>query len=80
MTPLEEIAHLADVTVEIEALLDRRLMTVRDLLGLEEGSAVGLTRSAGENVDMYVGEVLVGSGEVIVIERMMGVRITDFGE
>jgi hypothetical protein len=35
-------------------------------------------RSAGENIDIYIGGVLCGSGEIVVIENSLGVRITDF--
>jgi flagellar motor switch protein FliN/FliY len=80
MTPLEEIAHFADVPVAVEAHLDRKTMTVRELLGLEVGGVVWLTRSAGENLDLYVGGTLLGYGEIVIIENSMGVRITDFKE
>ncbi len=78
MTPLEEIATLGDIPVEIEVELDRSIMTARELLQLEEGSVIPTTRSAGENIDIYIGGVLCGSGEVVVIENLLGVRITDF--
>jgi len=78
MNPLEEIAPLADVPVEIEVELDRRVMTARQLVDLEEGSVIGTSRSAGENIDIYIGGVLCGSGEIVVIENTLGVRITDF--
>jgi flagellar motor switch protein FliN/FliY len=80
MNPQEEIAPLADVLVEIEVELDRRIMTTREVLRLEEGSVIETARSAGENIDIYVGGVLCGSGEVVVIENRLGVRITDFRE
>jgi flagellar motor switch protein FliN/FliY len=78
MTPQEEIAPLGDVPVEIEVELDRRVMRADDVLDLEEGSVIGTTRSAGENIDIYIGGVLCGSGEIVVIENTLGVRITDF--
>jgi flagellar motor switch protein FliN/FliY len=78
MTPQEEIAPLGDVPVEIEVELDRRVMSASDVLDLEEGSVIGTTRSAGENIDIYIGGVLCGSGEIVVIENTLGVRITDF--
>lgn len=78
MTPQEEIAPLGNVPVEIEVELDRRVMSARDVLDLEEGSVIGTTRSAGENIDIYIGGVLCGSGEIVVIENTLGVRITDF--
>ena len=78
MTSLEQIAHYADVTVAVEAELDRKVMTVGEILELETGSVIKLTRSAGENIDILVGGTLVGFGEIVMIEEMMGVRITDF--
>ena len=80
MNPQEEIAPLGDVPVEIEVELDRRVMTTREVLRLEEGSVIETARSAGENIDIYIGGVLCGSVEVVVIENRLGVRITDFRE
>ncbi|MGA2197185.1 MAG: FliM/FliN family flagellar motor switch protein [Bryobacteraceae bacterium] len=80
MNPQEEIAPLGDVPVEIEVELDRRVMSTREVLRLEEGSVIETARSAGENIDIYIGGVLCGSGEVVVIENRLGVRITDFRE
>ncbi len=78
MTPLEEIASLADVPVDVEVELDRRIMKTRDVTALEAGSVIATSRSAGENIDIYIGGVLCGSGEIVVIENVLGVRITDF--
>jgi flagellar motor switch protein FliN/FliY len=78
MNPLEEIAPLGDVPVEIEIELDRRIMRAREVLRLDEGSVIETARSAGENIDIYIGGVLCASGEIVVIENTLGVRITDF--
>ncbi|MBZ5575929.1 MAG: FliM/FliN family flagellar motor switch protein [Acidobacteriia bacterium] len=78
MTPQEEIAPLAEVPLDIEVELDRQIMPTRQILELEEGSVIGTQRSAGENIDIYIGGVLCGSGEIVVIENALGVRITDF--
>jgi flagellar motor switch protein FliN len=78
MNPQEEIAVLGEVPVEIEIELDRRIMTTREVLRLEEGSIIGTSRSAGENIDIYIGGVLSASGEIVLIENALGVRITDF--
>lgn len=78
MTPREEIASMADIPIEIEVELDRKTMTVREVLGLDNGSVIRMTRSAGENIDILVRGSLVGFGEIVVIENTMGVRITDF--
>ena len=80
MTPQEEIAPLGEIPVDVEVELDRRIMTTREVLLLSEGSVITTSRSAGENIDIYIGGVLCGSGEIVVIENSLGVRITDFQE
>jgi flagellar motor switch protein FliN/FliY len=78
MTAAEEIVLCADIPLDISVELDRKTMSIRDILALESGSIVKMTRSAGENIDILVGKTLVGFGEIVIIETTMGVRITDF--
>jgi flagellar motor switch protein FliN len=78
MTPQEEIAHIALVPIDVEVELDRRWMKLSEVLALEEGSVIEMQRSAGDNIDVFIGEKLAASGEIVIIENVMGVRITDF--
>jgi flagellar motor switch protein FliN/FliY len=78
MTSQEQVAHIGDVLVEVEVQLDQRWMKLSEILELAEGSILEMKRSAGENVDVYVGSKLLGFGEIVIIENIMGVRITDF--
>jgi flagellar motor switch protein FliN/FliY len=78
MTPLQEVAHIADVTIDVEVQLDQRWMKLSEILSLEEGSIIEMRRSAGENLDIYIGSRLAAFGEIVIIENIMGVRITDF--
>jgi len=80
MTALEEIKHLSEVEVDVDVELDRRTMAVRDILDLQPGSVIKMGRSAGENIDIRVGGTRIGSGEIVIIEEAVGVRITDFME
>jgi flagellar motor switch protein FliN len=80
MNPQEEIAPLGEIPVEIEIELDRKVLSAGDVLRLDRGSLIETARSAGENIDIYIGGVLCGSGEIVVIENSLGVRITDFRE
>jgi len=80
MTSHQEIAHYADVPVDIEVELDRKIMSIGAILDLKVGSVLKMTRSAGENIDILIGGTLVGFGEIVIIEESMGVRITDFNE
>ena len=78
MTPLQEIADLADVTVDVEVELGRRIMTIAQILQLGPDSVVRMGRSAGDNIDILIGGTLIGYGEIVIIEDAVGVRITDF--
>jgi flagellar motor switch protein FliN/FliY len=78
MTAQEEIAHIATVPIDLEVQLDQRWMKLSEILALEEGSIIEMRRSAGENLDIYIGSKLAAFGEMVIIESIMGVRITDF--
>lgn len=78
MTPVQEIAKIAEVPLEIEVELDRVPMKIGALLDLDVDSIIEMPRSAGENLDIYIGGKLVGFGELVIIENTMGIRITDF--
>jgi flagellar motor switch protein FliN/FliY len=77
-SPSEEIAHVADVVIALEVELDRKRMRVREILDLVPGGVIKMERSAGENIDILVDQMLIGFGEIVIIEDAMGVRITDF--
>ena len=78
MTATEELALILDVPMDIDVELDRRIMTVRQILALELGSVIRMNRSAGENLDVRVGGSLLGFGEIVVNEATTGIRLTDF--
>lgn len=78
MPVLEELARFSDIPMNVDIELDRRIMTVRDILELQPGSVIKMSRSAGENIDVLVGGTLIGFGEIVIIEEAVGVRITDF--
>ena len=78
MSSLQEIADFADVPVEVEVELGRRVMTIAQILELGPDSVIRMARSAGDNMDILVGGSLIGYGEIVIIEDSVGVRITDF--
>jgi flagellar motor switch protein FliN len=78
MTPAEDILGFEDVPLAVEVELDRRIMTVRDVLRLDVDSVLKMNRSAGENLDLRIGGALIGYGEIVISETTTGLRITDF--
>lgn len=73
---LDVAAAFADVPMEVEIELDRRAMRLREILELDTGSVVCLTKSAGDYLDIYVAGAPVARGEVVMLERNIGIRIT----
>jgi flagellar motor switch protein FliN/FliY len=78
MTAVEEVRLYLDIPMDVEVELDRRVLTVRQILELDRGSVVRMNRSAGENLDVRIGGALVGFGEIVVNETTTGIRLTDF--
>ncbi len=77
-TAAEEVANFLDVPLDVEVELDRRNLTVRQILELARGSVIRMNRSAGENLDVRIGGALVGVGEIVVNEATTGIRLADF--
>jgi flagellar motor switch protein FliN len=80
MIMLDEVRHLSDIPIDVDVELDRKVMTVREILALEIGSVIKLNRSAGESIVLLMGGTPVGSGEIVVVNESVGVRITDLRE
>jgi len=66
-----------NVRIVIRAELDKRTISFPDLMKLEPGSILELTRPTGENVDVYAEKVHLGNGEILVVESNLAVRIAD---
>ena len=75
MTPQEEILGFEDVPLAVEVELDRHVMTVRDVLRLDLSSVLKMNRSAGENLDLRIGGMLIGYGEIVISETITCLRI-----
>lgn len=71
------LRRFLDVPMTVAVRLDHRPIKVRSMLALKEDSVIKLKRSAGEKVDLLLDGFQIGAGEIVVIEDMMGLRITD---
>jgi flagellar motor switch/type III secretory pathway protein FliN len=74
---VDDFAPLHEVTVTLVAELDRTRLPFTDVAGWTEGSLVALPSSAGETISIYVGDVRIGSGEVLVVDGVLTVRVSD---
>lgn len=71
------IDSLLDISVEISVEIGRTKLSIGELLALSKGSIVELNKLAGEAVDVYVNEKLLGKGEIVVVNERLGVRVTE---
>ena len=80
MTPsaaLLDVDSLADVPVALEVRLGCRPITLEAIAKLEPGSIVALDRAAGETFDVFVGDLLLATAEVVNVDGILAIRITD---
>jgi flagellar motor switch/type III secretory pathway protein FliN len=77
MGDTEQLAHLADVTVELRAEIERRTVRLRDLLLLRPGSVLKTGRSATDRVELLVGECRIGAAEITQAHGKTFARILD---
>lgn len=73
----KNLDFLLDIPLEVTVELGRTKLIINDMLQLTQGSVVELSKNAGETVDIYVNNKLLGKGEVIVVNDRFGVRITE---
>jgi flagellar motor switch protein FliN len=71
-----ELERLGEVTLELTVEVGRTRMTLGQALALGPGSVVTLDRLAGQPVDPLVNGKPVARGEVVVIDDVFGLRVT----
>ena len=68
---------LMRVPLEISVEVGRTRKSVRDILGLTQGSLVVLDKMAGEQADLFVNGERIARGDIVVVEDNFGIRITE---
>jgi flagellar motor switch protein FliN/FliY len=68
---------LIDIGVELVTELGSVDLTVSEFANLKKGSIIDLKKPAGESVELYINNKIVGRGEVIVFEENLAVRINE---
>lgn len=79
---LEELAWmdyegLLDMEVQFIADLGQTSLSIREVLALQKGSVIDLSKPAGESVEAYVNNRIIGKGEVMVYEKNLAIRINE---
>ncbi len=71
------VAPLMDVNLKISVVLGETEMSLGELLKLAEGSVVELNNSTGEPIQILVNGRAYAKGDIVVIDDVFGVRISE---
>jgi flagellar motor switch protein FliN/FliY len=71
-----KIDLLLDLPIKVAIELGRTKMFIKDVLDLDRGSIVEFGKLAGEPVDLLINDRKMAEGEVVVIDKHFGIRIT----
>jgi flagellar motor switch protein FliN/FliY len=74
---VQSIDFILDIPLKLSVELGRTRMSIKDILGLSQGSVVELAKFAGEPLEVLVNDRLIARGEVVVVNEKFGVRLTD---
>ncbi|HTV88264.1 MAG TPA: flagellar motor switch protein FliN [Stellaceae bacterium] len=67
-----------NIPVRLSVELGRAEIPIRDVVNVGRGSVIELDRNVGEPLDVRVNGVLIGHGEIVVIdEERLGLRFID---
>ena len=75
--PKQGMELLSDVHMNVRIELGRTKMFVEDVLKLSDGAVVELDKLAGDPVDVFVNDRKVARGEVLVLNDLFCVRISE---
>ncbi len=68
---------LNDVELPVRVDVGRGILTIREILELRRASIIPLDKLSGEPVDIRIGKELLATGEVIVIQDKLRIRVLD---
>lgn len=68
---------LMDLSLPVSIELGRTQLLIKDILSLKRGSVVEFEKLASEPVDILINGKKMAEGEVVVIEKHFGIRITN---
>src|SRR5690606_12839881 len=80
-SPLDpKLELLYDLQLPVSIELGRTNMLIRDILRLGRGSVIEFDKLVSEPVDVLINGKKVAEGEVVVIDKHFGIRITTLND
>ena len=69
--------RVSDISVTLVTELGSTAMSMKEFLKLTKGAVIDLKKPAGESVELYINNKIIGKGEVMVYENNLAVRINE---
>ena len=74
---LKNYDSLVDTEIEVDVLLGSAITNLKEFLNYSEGDIITLSKLAGKGGDIYVNSRIIGTGDIIVIDEKLAVRVQD---
>ena len=74
---IQKLKFILDIPLQLTVELGRTSMLVKEVLQLNQGAVVELSKLAGEPLDVFINSKLVARGEAVVVNEKFGVRLVD---
>ena len=68
---------LVDTQIVVDVMLGSADITIKEFLDLSEGDILSLNKQAGLGGDIYVNKRIIGTGDIIVIDEKLAVRVQE---
>lgn len=68
---------LVDTKIVVDVMLGNANITIKEFLDLSQGDIISLDKAAGTGGDIYVNRRIVGTGDIIVMDEKLAVRVQE---
>ena len=66
-----------DIPLQISAVLGQTSLALRDVVAMQAGSVFELDKLSADPIDLYVNNILIARGEVVVVDDKYAVKISE---
>ncbi len=68
---------LVDTEIVVDVMLGNTNISISEFLKLSDGDIISLQKPAGSGGEIYVNSRIIGTGDIIVIDDKLAVRVQD---
>lgn len=74
---IPDFTELLAMEIVLISDLGQTSLPLKEILNLEKGSVIDLSKPAGESVEIYINGRIIGRGEVMVYEKNLAIRVNE---